>query len=159
MLAWRSTQHDRPYADLGPAPFSGIAADARPAVLRLPLDATRLELLGDDLDDERAERCAQAPRSEDRGDRHRQRDAVLGPELGGDASQGVAHPLFGEFAFAGATRAVLRPETDDVAPTHLSDEGVGARRGPDDAELDGGTRCLGELRQVDVAQRIERLDL
>ena len=54
---------------------------------------------------------------------------------------------------------MLRPETDDLAPTHLSDEGVGARRGPDDAELDGGTRCLGELRQVDVAQRIERLDL
>src|SRR5262249_6028177 len=109
---------------------SGMAADARPAALRPPLDATRLALLGDDIDDERAERCAQAPRSEDRGDRHRQRDAVPGPELGGDESQGVAHPLFGEFAFAGATRAVLRPETDDLAPTHLSDEGVGARRGP-----------------------------
>ena len=83
----------------------------------------------------------------------------LGPSLEATRVQGVAHPLFGEFAFAGATRAVLRPETNDLAPTHLSDEGVGARRGPDDAELDGGTRCLGELRQVDVAQRIERLDL
>jgi hypothetical protein len=44
---------------------------------------------------------------------------------------------------------MLRPETDDLAPTHLGDECVGASRRPDDAELDGGTRRLGELRQVE----------
>src|SRR5262249_6599594 len=67
--------HARPDAERdGLLPFSVVAADAEPAVFRRPLDATRLALLGDDLDDEWAVRCTQAHRSEDLGDRHWERD-------------------------------------------------------------------------------------